>query len=71
MARQKKQEQEVTLNPKVVNVLNPFPPELSEKAQAELKAAWLAGKISDKVMDELDPEGLIEDDEPDDEDEDN
>ena len=63
----------VLLNPRIVNPTDSVDdvdgaPELSAKAQQQLKDAWLAGKISDKVMDELDPDGLIDDSDNDDDD---
>ena len=38
---------------------------LSEEAQDQLKRAWLDGAISDDVMDELDPDGLSDDEDDD------
>lgn len=40
-------------------------PPLSDDAEAEVKAAWLAGVISDETLDELDPDGLIQEDDDD------
>lgn len=37
-------------------------PPLSDAAIEELKQAWQAGAISDETMDEVDPDGLVEDD---------